>query len=281
MNPRQCSTDAFQPGPLSEGAQGLGYRQPPGLLVSIRSLEEAAIAASLPVSILDLKEPQRGSLGACSSELWWSVLKATPFTGRWSLALGEALHGFADLEELPPGVSFVKVGPAGIDSREHLAKSWDRIQKRLCGETSLVAVAYADHSAAVTMPAEEILQLAVEFRLRYLLIDTATKGTKTSLDWLGLPRLRTLIAKATEQGVEVVLAGSLSRASLPSLEELPLAYLAVRGGVCDGGREGTLSHRKVKEWLDALAKWPERTLERRSVSDEEGKFVGLPNELSD
>ena len=70
------------PGPRSEGAMA-------GLLVSVRSADEARAAVDGGASVVDVKEPDRGPLGRASAATWRAVRAAVPPAIPVSVALGE------------------------------------------------------------------------------------------------------------------------------------------------------------------------------------------------
>lgn len=224
----------------------------PGLLVSVRSFAEALAIAHLPIEILDLKEPDRGPLAPCDPGVWSEVLEKTPFSGKWSIALGESEAAVQVARFVPKEVDFVKMGPHQIQQAESLRELWGTLRLAVSGSTEIVAVAYADYDEAECLPPEQILDLASRDGLRTLLIDTFSKGGKTSLDWLGWQRVMRLITTAAQQQIEVVLAGGLSRSDLRSVGRLPVSKVAIRGAACPAGRTSEIDPELVEACLKAL-----------------------------
>src|SRR3954454_6660925 len=86
-----------------------------GLLVSVRSADEARAAVAGGATIVDVKEPDRGPLGCAGAATWRAVRRVVPATVPVSVALGE----LGDWEEqaIPStadwaGLAYRKVGLA-------------------------------------------------------------------------------------------------------------------------------------------------------------------------
>src|SRR5262245_59925297 len=84
---------------------------PPRLLVSVRSAAEAEAALAGGASLIDVKEPGRGSLGRPDNEIVAAVLRCVAGRRPVSAALGELMDRPA-LFQLP-GLSYAKWGLAG------------------------------------------------------------------------------------------------------------------------------------------------------------------------
>ncbi len=84
-----------------------------GLLVSVRSAEEAKAAVEGGATVIDVKEPDRGPLGRASAATWRAVRHVVPPAIPVSVALGELRDwggmGKGDLN----GIAFRKLGLAG------------------------------------------------------------------------------------------------------------------------------------------------------------------------
>jgi hypothetical protein len=227
-------------------------------LVSVRSLREAAEIASLPIEILDLKEPRRGPLGAADAKIWQQCLREVPFAGRWSVALGEAQTALPVAERVPGGIAFAKAGPAGIPKAARLRQLWQQLRERLPESTELVAVAYADHHAARCPPVEDVLEAACRAGLKKLLIDTCAKTGRNSLDELGPQRLEHLVSRARQLEVAIALAGSLGCDEIDRIGRLKVSLMGVRGSVCSGGRDGYIDRNatiRLCQRLRSRAQW--------------------------
>jgi uncharacterized protein (UPF0264 family) len=101
--------------------------EPPGLLVSVRSVAEAHAALAGGASLIDVKEPLHGSLGRAPADVITGVVTTVAGRRPVSAALGELLEELG--ETIPPGLAFVKWGLAGCgQDREWRA----RLVRRQC-----------------------------------------------------------------------------------------------------------------------------------------------------
>lgn len=229
------------------------------LLVSVRSVDEAREALAAGVDLIDLKEPARGSLGPVDAQTAADVLSAIGGRAPLSAAAGELreIENF-DTESLrfplggPAGIAYAKLGLAACGGAPDWPRRWARWIEHLPESVAPVAVAYADWRQAAAPAPEEILAHAAALNCRAVLIDTAGKSQGGLLRHFPLPRLRRFATEIRGAGLLTVLAGSLSQESLPQILELQPDYVAVRGAVCQGGRNGPLDGHKVRQWVERL-----------------------------
>src|SRR5262245_49549278 len=143
---------------------------PSGLLVSVRSVEEAEAALAGGAALIDVKEPERGPLGRAKDSTIAAIINHVANRRPVSAALGE-LSDFDGV--IPPGLAYVKCGLAGcLDTswRSFLKDQWERTQPPLA-----VAVAYADWQCAKAPTLWEVVALALERPGNVLLVDTYCK----------------------------------------------------------------------------------------------------------
>lgn len=224
------------------------------LLVSVRDIGEARTAAAHGAHLIDLKEPVRGALGAVDPAHWVAIRGALPAGVPLSAALGELL----DPAPVPLGpeagaIQFAKIGLAGCGCRPDWTEIWRQAWQRLPPQVERVAVVYADYPLVAAPSPAEVVSCAAAAGCRMLLVDTATKDGRTLFDHLPPARLRELMEQARQQGLGIVLAGSLRLAQLEELRPLQPDYVAVRGAVCWPDRRGTLAGQRVAEWVARLA----------------------------
>jgi uncharacterized protein (UPF0264 family) len=218
----------------------------PKLLVSIRSLAEANIAWQVGVDLLDIKEPDNGSLGAASIETIRQIAAAAPRDAAISVALGELIDEPISLAtQLPVGVAYAKVGLAHCAQDANWPARWRRCLDSLPQYVQPVAVVYADASAHAP-PSQQIVAVAAQRGCAAVLVDTFDKSAGTLLDCWTIQELEKFVAEVHAQGMMCVLAGSISTASLPFLWSLEPDYLAIRGAVCNTARTGTLDAEMLK-----------------------------------
>jgi len=230
----------------------------PKLLVSVRSTEEAQSALAGSADIIDIKEPDRGSLGRASAMTIDAILGLVAGRRPTSAALGELA------EEAPPirdrRLTFIKSGLAGCRSL-----AWkDKLQNELVRRSpQTVVVAYADWQCAQAPPVDEVVAFACENAGNVLLIDTyckepgsLRKGRRpTLLDWLSVREIVDICRQCRAANVRVALAGSLGFLEMVELHDAKPDWFAVRGAVCTGNDRGAaIDEGKVRELVQFLAK---------------------------
>src|SRR6187402_1196662 len=120
-----------------------------GLLISVRSADEAAIALAGGADVIDVKEPSRGALGAATPFVWDEVRQVVAGRRPVSVALGELLDD--DIEELASaafGCEFAKIGLAGCQGSAGWMSRWVQTIGQLPPGVQPVPVAYADWHGA-------------------------------------------------------------------------------------------------------------------------------------
>ena len=225
-----------------------------GLLVSVRSGEEARLALEAGVDVLDVKEPAHGSLGAADRATMGEIVALAADRVPLSVALGE-LVTLADEPpgaSLPAGVRYAKLGLSQCTGQSDWAKGWAAWAAALPEGVAPVAVAYADAHLAASPPEEEVLAVAACYGAAAVLVDTFDKQAGNLLTHWSADRLQRFLSAARQVNMPVVLAGSLT---LPQIERLlPLQpwLVAVRGAACQAGRESPLDFDRLQRLVRAV-----------------------------
>lgn len=228
-----------------------------GLLVSVRDASEAREALAGGATIVDVKEPGRGPLGAAASDATARIAAVVGRRTPWTLAGGELRDGVAAIHDhvrrtialldgdgLPPAAA--KAGLAGTaagDWRSLLVafKAW------LPAGIEPVAVAYADWNQAGSPPPGEVIEAAIAAGYRLLLVDTFDKsGPPVVSDAESVRRVGGWIARARRAGMRAVLAGNLTLKALPAALASGPDVIAIRSAACVGGRSGTVCGKRVR-----------------------------------
>lgn len=242
-----------------------------GLLVSVRSADEASAALAGGADVIDVKEPSRGSLGAASSTTIADVVRAVAGRAPVTAAAGELIELLPQLEAgtcapMPAGVSLVKIGLAQCGRLDNWPAAWQRAiaalrQPDRADHALPVAVVYADWRGASAPQPEEIHSRALAIGCRVVLIDTWDKTRGALFDHCTAAELRVFIERIRrDRQMAVVLAGSLSRTNLLAAAELRPHLVAVRGAACEADRTTAISQRRVaelKQILQAAAPEPQ------------------------
>ena len=229
----------------------------PKLLVSVRSPHEAEAAFEGGADLIDIKEPDQGSLGRADESTIVAILNIVAGRRPVSAAQGELNDGLPSCRD--PRLTFVKWGLAGCRT-----SPWKkRLEKELSrpGNPQTVLVAYADWQCALAPEITEVVAFACQKPGNVLLFDTHCKepGTleksrrPTLLDWLSLKEIHVLCARCRAAGVRVALAGSLNLDEIEQLRGAAPEWFAVRGAVCDdNNRQHTIDAGKVQRLSDYL-----------------------------
>lgn len=235
------------------------------LLVSVGDVEEAIEAVLGGADIIDVKNPQEGSLGAQPPAVVRAVREATPAHLPVSAALGDLpdLLGTAALAALGAavlGVSYVKVGLAGVRSAGRAAAILGEVARAVAGwtRTRVVAVGFADGPLHGAVGPFEVLEAASGACIPVCMIDTLEKGAGRSLPDLLPPwSLRAFVDRVHGLGMEAALAGSLRAEHLPTVAWAGADIVGVRGAACNGDRRsGRISRERVARLKQVLLAAP-------------------------
>ena len=225
----------------------------PGLLVSVRNVDEARIALQSGVELIDVKEPQRGALGACDDATISEIAAVVGDQVPLSVALGE-LRDFMTTQ-LPlrlPGIRFAKFGLAGMDDvpnwKTRLVETW----AELPGHVAPVAVIYADSTQAHSPAWPEILDIARESSCGAVLIDTCLKDGRNVFEHFSKADLCGLSRHVREAGMLFVVGGSLDETTIPIVAELGVDYVAVRGAACKHSRTSEIDAGRIARIAQVL-----------------------------
>jgi uncharacterized protein (UPF0264 family) len=228
-----------------------------GLLVSVRDVAEAREALAGGATILDVKEPARGPLGAAACDATACIAAAVARQTPWTLAAGELRDGVDAIHEhvrrtiallgagaVPPAA--VKAGLAGMGAGE-----WRSLFAAFAAGTPAgvepVAVAYADWERAGSPAPVEVIDAAATTGFGVLLFDTFDKaGGPVVGDAEAAARVADWIARARQAGMRSVLAGNLTAETLPAAVACGPDVIAVRSAACVGGRSGTVCGKLVR-----------------------------------
>jgi (5-formylfuran-3-yl)methyl phosphate synthase len=228
---------------------------PPRLLVSVRSASEALAALAGGADVIDVKDPDRGPLGAPDAATIAAVVSAVDGRAPVTAAVGE-LVDMVDViaaksrVPIPDGVSLLKIGLSNCRDLADWQSRWREAVAALSFGTGpqtagVVAVAYADWRDAKSPDPDDVLALAVDACCPVLLVDTWNKSGGTLLDHWPAEDLHKFVRRVQAAGLAAVLAGSLSGTSFAAAARLIPDFVAVRTAACELGRRGTVSGQRV------------------------------------
>lgn len=246
----------------------LSEQSTPRLLVSVRSLAEAWSAIEGGCEILDIKEPDRGSLGMADTVISHEIIdalrnKCPQLT--LSAALGEVSDWTLDSQGLqnkfgqsvPQGCDFLKIGCAGLGSGSEWKTLLQGTRQALAAQLGKtirwVAVAYADCELANAPCVEDLVQSALSDNCCGMLIDTWSKTGKGLLDWIDVKRMKSIAEDVHGHGMFLALAGSLRGSAVAELMPVGADVFAIRGAACHSGdRRAVVSAEAVRRFKQRL-----------------------------
>ena len=220
------------------------------LLVSVRSVDEALLAAAGGADFIDLKEPGQGALGGLPVATIRAIVAALRGRGidlPVSATIGDvpmhALGEIADRVEAVGacGVDYVKVGierePGAADVLTWLAG---------CGRP-IVPVFIADHGIDAGLVAA-----AAALRFPGLMADTADKHAGSLFDVASFDELQRFVATVRAAKRMVGIAGALRVGHAPLLARLAPDFAGFRTAVCAGDRSAALDPQRLSALADAM-----------------------------
>ena len=247
------------------------------LLISVRNASEARLAAAAGVDIIDLKEPNHGSLGpatvAVAHEVAQTVQRQTPM----SVAMGELFE-----EANQPSISrmlrsdslakfsFAKVGLSGALRTRDWKSRWRNWRRDLPDATQPVLVHYPELIADAPR-LDDVLELAMASRVSLILCDTFEKNGQDLFSHFSASELEGLIQTAHANCIQIALAGSLRGESLKKAIEIRPSIVAVRSAACVGGRRSNLCASRVAELKKILGEFS--TVDKKSFSLSDSEFA--------
>jgi (5-formylfuran-3-yl)methyl phosphate synthase len=222
------------------------------LLLSVRSADEAEIACTAGADLIDVKEPDRGPLGAADGSVITDVTRRVAERVPISVALGELVDGVTLDPQLGRRVQYAKFGLAGAARLDDWVACWQAAINALPPAVTPVAVAYGDWQSAAAPDPWEVLAQGVQLGCGALLLDTFDKSGGPLNEHLAADELRRLIAAAGESGLLSVVSGGLGMAEVELIARLTPDYIGVRGAACAGDRTAKLDLDKSRKLVELV-----------------------------
>ena len=220
------------------------------LLVSVRGVAEALLAAQGGADFLDLKEPHEGALGGLPIETIAAVVTALrerrialPVSATiGDLPMHELAAILAQVDAVAAcGVDYVKVGiergPQALAVLDALAASGRAIVPVLIVDQGLDD-ALVERACALGFPG--------------LMVDTADKQAGSIFDLLTSDDLRRFVARVRASGALVGMAGALRLSHVPALRTLAPDFAGFRSAVCAGDRRAALDPVRLRRLVESM-----------------------------
>lgn len=224
------------------------------LMVSVVSAVEAEDALEGGAGILDIKNPQEGSLGAQSPDVIRQITQIASGKIEISVAIGDLpdLPGTAALAALGAaalGANYIKAGLYGTGSESEAKNLLKKVKQAVAGyPVSVVGAGYADFKRAGTLDPACLPGIAATAGVEGILLDTAVKDGRSLFDFIDGERLREIAERAHAEGLFFAAAGALGEKDLPSAHAAGVDIVGVRTAVClDNRRSGPLSPDRIRK----------------------------------
>jgi (5-formylfuran-3-yl)methyl phosphate synthase len=229
------------------------------LLVSYQNAAELLASEGCLPDWIDLKNPDRGSLGCPTADVAAAFLKTARGLVKQgktnlSIAVGE-LRGNAwlGMEEVIAGFDFAKVGLENCVDNASWSTDAIALSKQLKLPERLILCYYADAHRAHSPGWEQVLDASQAVRAPYILIDTFDKQAGRIWDWCCDLELLKMRDSAAKVNILVALAGSLRLHELARAAQLGIDVVGLRGAVCEfGSRVEPLCRDRLRQALEAL-----------------------------
>lgn len=231
------------------------------LLVSVVDAVEAQAAVAGGATIVDVKNPAEGPLGAAATMPLHAVAAALPPHVPLSAALGDAvpqagLVALAAYGAAALGARFVKLALAtpdlaGAVTLLRLVRESAALAKPAC---ELIAVAYVDALPGSGFDWRLLPQAAQAAGASGCLLDTMIKDGRTLFDHCAEDQLAAWVASCRRLGLSSALAGSLHRNDMRAIRRLGPDVVGVRSAACNGDRvRGRVQQELVARLAAALS----------------------------
>jgi len=220
------------------------------MLVSVRDVPEALLAAHGGADFIDLKEPRDGALGGLAVATIAEIVRS--LRERGSTLPVSATIGDLPMSDL--GAILARVDAVAACGVDYVKVGIERVAR---ATAVLDALAGRGHAIVPVFIADRGLEFeavahACALRFPALMVDTADKVAGSLFDVLSDAELRRFVTVVRASGALVGLAGALRRPQLAALHALAPDFAGFRSAVCAGDRSGELDPERLRDLAAAL-----------------------------
>ncbi len=240
------------------------------LLVSVVSLAEARVAVEAGCAVLDIKNPDEGSLGANFPWVLAEIMAGFPeLDCETSATIGDLPHkpGTAALAAYSVsslGLDYVKAGLYGSTTYEQAVEMMTAVKRathHANPRARAVAAGFADWRRFNGLSLHDLVRAASDSQVDVCLIDTAIKDGSNLFDSLSFDELAEFVGSCREAGIMCALAGSIKEKHLDDLARLAPDLIGVRGALCSdqSDRRSAVDPARTRAFIQATAEAVERS----------------------
>lgn len=211
----------------------------PELLISVKDKDEAVLVGqSDAIDILDVKDPDKGSLGRPDAAILRSILDHSTAKQRISVAIGEAkqidfsIAGYLNSCDRYRKLSFVKFGLATLADNPDWRERIKELVNEVPNYATPVLCGYVDFINAHSPEPIHVLQLVADLGLRNFLLDTYQKSGESFFDYFESSNFAECSRLARQLNIKLGIAGSIRISFLNRVRQLAPDIVAVRGAAC-------------------------------------------------
>jgi uncharacterized protein (UPF0264 family) len=212
------------------------------------NITEAKAALKGGADILDVKNPEEGSLGA---NFPWAIKEVVQLAGGKipvSATIGDLDYkpGTASLAALGAafsGADYIKAGLLGIKTSEQAENMLTKIVRSVkdySPEKKVVASAYSDFNRVGSISPMLLPKVAKNCGADVVMVDTAIKDGRSTFEFMNEQELDEFISAGVKLGLDVAIAGTIGFKDLDLLKRLSPSIIGVRGIVCGGDRKSSI-----------------------------------------
>ena len=200
-----------------------------GFLASVSSVGEARQVRFLGVDVIDLKDPNKGALGALDEDSVRSIAALIGNRTTLSATIGDLPSYAAGLESAVArmhacGVDIVKVGVFDTSISPFALSAFNRLTDR---QIRIVLVFFAEFH-----PLDIDFQWLKHTGITGVMLDTCEKANGNLRQKMDDETLSEFVINARRAGLVSGLAGSLTDEDIPPLLKFSPDYLGFRGALC-------------------------------------------------
>ncbi len=196
--------------------------------------------------ICDLKDPEKGSIGAWAKKNILEAVNRCKKKIKVSATIGDIFTAEGILNKLQEfdnfGLDYIKFG-INTDNVLEVKDLISKIGKLSC-KTKLVLVIFVDKNSILKI-VEENLSIFYKNNVRFLILDTYKKSNQNLTSFCKPTKIKEFIKKCSIKKINVGLAGSLQTNHIKKLKLLNPYVIGFRSAICSDLNRKFLSEKKL------------------------------------